>query len=125
MIQLRDVASNTRNQFFTQQKPGWTCCGRVGNTPNDEFPVLMELQQCAQGTELSVDNIWVVQDLSPPSLAPESIKIQVESAESSQHDGASVVKIQFKAKDDKSGVGTVAYRLMDPQGFSHQVILVV
>eukprot|EP00960_Hanusia_phi_P074820 768320-Hanusia_phi.AAC.18 len=120
MIQLKDIASNTRNQFFTQQKPGWTCCGRVGNTPNDEFPVLTDLQQCAKGTKISPDNICVEQDVSPPILDHESIRIQVEPMQASEPDGASVVKVYFKAKDDKSGIGTVGYRLMDPQGFSHQ-----
>ena len=40
-------------------------------------------------------------------------------ADGAQPDGSGTVIVTFLARDDKAGIGTVSYRLMDPQGFSH------
>ena len=53
MINLADDVGNVRQQFFTLQKDGWTCCGRVGNTPDDEPPVFVDLLSCRDAEQVT------------------------------------------------------------------------
>jgi len=117
MVNLADVAGNTRRQFFTQQKEGWTCCGRVGNTPDDEFPVAVALPECAKGASLSAAAPCVQSDITPPELDRTSLAAKVERDAGGKGKGEAV--ITFRARDAGAGVGTIGYRVMDPQGMSH------
>ena len=117
MINLQDDVGNVRQQFFTLQKPGWTCCGRVGNTPDDEAPVFVDLPECA-GADPRAD-ACVDTDVTPPELDRDSVRGSMTPADADVMDGSGTVIVNFLARDDKAGIGTVSYRLMDPQGFSH------
>jgi len=114
--QPEDNAGNVRQQFFTLQKEGWTCCGRVGNTPDDETPVFVELEACDAA---DAGDACVVPDETPPELDRESISASMAAADEDAPDGSGTITVTFMARDDKAGIGTVSYRLMDPQGFSH------
>lgn len=118
MINLADSVGNVRQQFFTNQKEGWTCCGRVGNTPDDESPVFVDLGAC-DDTENAGGDVCVVPDLSPPELDRNSIYASMTPSDPEAPDGSGSLRVKFKARDDKAGIGTISYRLMDPQGFSH------
>ena len=116
MLNLEDNVGNVRQQFFTLQKEGWTCCGRVGNTPDDETPVFVDLEACGDAGK---GEACVDPDQTPPELDRESVSASMVPADEGAPDGSGTIKVKFMARDDKAGVGTVSYRLMDPQGFSH------
>ena len=61
----------------------------------------------------------VVPDETPPELDRESISASMAAADEDAPDGSGTITVTFMARDDKAGIGTVSYRLMDPQGFSH------
>jgi len=116
MINLEDSVGNVRQQFFTLQKAGWTCCGRVGNTPDDEDPVFVHLEECAVADD---GDACVDPDITPPELDRDSVRGSMTPADEEEPDGSGSVHVKFRARDDKAGIGTVQYRVMDPQGFSH------
>jgi len=116
MINLADEVGNVRQQFYTLQKSGWTCCGRVGNTPDDETPVFVDLDDCRDAED---GDACVKPDLTPPELDRSSLSAEFQPADDSSDDGSGTLKVDFLARDDKAGIGTVSYRVMDPQGFSH------
>jgi len=117
MLDLADSVGNDRQQFFTLQKEGWTCCGRVGNTPDDEPPVFVDLPLCDDASKAKGD-FCVDTDVTPPELDRQSIVASFSPSDSGV-DGSGTVVVKFQARDDKAGIGTISYRLMDPQGFSH------
>jgi len=117
MLAVEDEASNKREQFFTAQPEGWTCCGKVGNTGDDEYPVLLELLACKSGDAEAKE--CVGEDHLPPQLDRLSVAARVHQKDDDKQHGSGTVTVTFKARDDKSGVGTIMYRIMDPQGMSH------
>lgn len=58
-------------------------------------------------------------DYGKPVLDPNRITIQADPANPNSLDGRTHVQINFYAKDDKSGLGLVYYRLLDPIGGKH------
>lgn len=58
-------------------------------------------------------------DLNPPEVDLNQITVTATPANPSAPDGETIVQIIYYAKDDKSGLGKVNYRLLDPQGISH------
>jgi hypothetical protein len=67
---------------------------------------------------------WVpVLTADPDDAAPEldlnNLTISGAPTQPDAPNGETVVTIVYHARDDKSGVGTVSYRLLDPQGGSH------
>lgn len=64
-----------------------------------------------------------VETKNPDTIAPEldlnRIVVYAEPTNKEAPDGETLVTINFYARDDKSGLGTVAYRLLDPQGLTH------
>lgn len=60
---------------------------------------------------------------NPDTVKPEvdlnTISIQAAPTRPEAPDGETKVHITYFARDDKSGVGKVSYRLLDPQGISH------
>mmetsp|Transcript_12799 Transcript_12799/g.28758 ORF Transcript_12799/g.28758 Transcript_12799/m.28758 type:complete len:860 (-) Transcript_12799:8-2587(-) len=94
MMNLADEAGNTRRQFFTQQREGWTCCGRVGNTPDDEFPVAVALKQCPEGGS---GRLCVDSDADAPELDRASLAAKFVPHARGRGEGEAVVT--FKARD--------------------------
>ena len=58
-------------------------------------------------------------DVTPPELDLNNISVAAEPTNPSAPNGETRVQIEYWARDDKSGLGTVNYRLLDPQGTSH------
>jgi len=58
-------------------------------------------------------------DPTPPVLDHDSIQILASPTNPEAPNGETKVTIVYKTKDDKSGLGIVSYRLMDPQGGFH------
>jgi hypothetical protein len=68
---------------------------------------------------------------NPDTVAPEvslnddagaglhKIQISAQPTNPERPNGETLVVIRYQARDDKAGLGTVAYRLLDPQGISH------
>lgn len=60
---------------------------------------------------------------NPDTVAPEldlnRIVVYAEPTNKEAPDGETLVTINFYARDDKSGLGTAAYRLLDPQGLTY------
>ena len=66
---------------------------------------------------------WVeVLSANPDSIAPEldlnNMHVSATPTQPSAPNGETVVNIRYSARDDKSGVGHVNYRLLNPQGTS-------
>lgn len=59
------------------------------------------------------------EDLNAPTLDLNNISINAEPVNPEAPDGETYVTIEYYAKDDKAGLGRVAYNLLDPQGISH------
>ncbi|MBT5324067.1 MAG: hypothetical protein HOJ96_01905 [Campylobacteraceae bacterium] len=68
---------------------------------------------------VTIDVITSNPDLIPPEVDLNQITISATPANPDAPDGETMVKITYYAKDDKSGLGKVNYRLLDPQGISH------
>jgi hypothetical protein len=47
------------------------------------------------------------------------ILISAAPTDPTHPNGETLVKVSYQARDDKSGLGVVSYRLLDPQGLSH------
>jgi hypothetical protein len=58
-------------------------------------------------------------DTTPPTLDLDAITIRAEPTNPEAPNGETKVTIHYFAQDDKSGLGIVSYRLMDPVGGSH------
>ncbi len=58
-------------------------------------------------------------DTEKPEVELNTISIHAEPTRPEAPDGETNVHITYFARDDKSGVGKVTYRLLDPQGLSH------
>ena len=58
-------------------------------------------------------------DTQPPDLDLNNITVRAAPTNPSAPNGETVVNIDYWARDDKAGLGTVSYRLLDPQGTSH------
>jgi surface protein len=58
-------------------------------------------------------------DVADPELDLNDIAITAEPTNPDAPNGETVVSITYFARDDKSGLGNVNYRLLDPQGTSH------
>ena len=58
-------------------------------------------------------------DLAAPELDLNNITVHAAPTNPSAPNGETVVSIVYWARDDKSGLGLVNYRLLDPQGTSH------
>jgi hypothetical protein len=58
-------------------------------------------------------------DSDPPELRLSDITITAEPTNPDAPNGETQVQIVYHARDDKSGLGVVNYRLIDPQGGSH------
>ena len=86
----------------------------MGNTPDDEAPVFVELDDCSDAAS---GDICVDPDLTPPELDRSSVSASFEPG--AQVDGSGTLVVDFSARDDKAGISTISYRVMDPQGFSH------
>jgi len=54
-----------------------------------------------------------------PELGLHPILVSASPTHPDAPDGETVVTIRYQARDDKSGLGSVSYRLLDPQGISH------
>ena len=58
-------------------------------------------------------------DTQNPEVDLDRITVYAEPTKPEAPDGETLVTISFYARDDKSGLGTVNYRLRDPQGIDH------
>jgi hypothetical protein len=54
-----------------------------------------------------------------PAQGLHQIQISAAPTNPAAPDGETLVTIHYQARDDKSGLGVVTYRLLDPQGISH------
>ena len=93
MISLTDEAKNKNRAYFS-------------NSPNDE-PI--------QTITINSSN----SDNEGPEIDLNRMSISAEPTHPDAPDGETKVEITYYARDDKSGLGTVSYRLLDPQGISH------
>ena len=96
-----DSAGNRRTQFFSsspQHEP-------LVSTP------IVTTQADTTGPEVCLnDNL---------ALGLHAIAVSASPTKPSAPDGETLVKIRYQARDDRSGLGVVSYRLLDPQGISH------
>ncbi len=92
-LQMRDKALNYGDQYFSSD-------------PNHEEQRIVFIQTSNP-------------DSGKPVLDLNRITVSAEPFNSEQPDGQTYVTITYYAKDDKSGVGTVAYVLRDPLGKIH------
>jgi hypothetical protein len=58
-------------------------------------------------------------DVESPYLDVNNINISATPIYPQGPNGETQIKITYYAKDDKSGLGTVSYSLVDPQGIAH------
>lgn len=58
-------------------------------------------------------------DVLPPEIDLNRITVTALPVNIAAPNGETLVTIVYYAKDDKSGLGKVSYRLLDPQGISH------
>ena len=58
-------------------------------------------------------------DVRPPQLDVEDIRISSAPTVPDEPNGETRVTIQYRARDDKSGLGQVSFQLRDPQGIEH------
>lgn len=58
-------------------------------------------------------------DLDAPQLDLDALEVSARPLRPNAPDGATRVKIVYVARDDKSGLGTVSYKLRDPRGVEH------
>ncbi len=58
-------------------------------------------------------------DSIPPEIDLKKITVRARPTVPEAPNGETFVTIEYFARDDKSGLGTVNYRLLDPQGISH------
>lgn len=58
-------------------------------------------------------------DAQPPTLDLNNLTVRAEPTNPNAPNGETVVRIAYWARDDLSGLGSVNYRLLDPQGTSH------
>ncbi|MCJ8345787.1 hypothetical protein MJH12_09620, partial [bacterium] len=93
LVSMTDMALNVGTQHFSK-------------SPN-HLPLI--------STKISTSN----PDTIPPKLDLNKIKVSARPTNSEAPNGETVVNIIYFAKDDKSGLGNVNYRLLDPQGVSH------
>lgn len=92
-VSMIDAAYNWGAQFFS-------------DSPPDEPLVTVQI-------------VTTNADEQPPDLDLDSIQITAAPTNPQAPNGETVVNIVYYARDDKSGVGNVSYRLLDPQGISH------
>lgn len=91
-ISMKDEAENDGIQRFS-------------HSPKDEDPKYIEIVSSNPDSTL-------------PSLDLNKITVKAEPLNADKPDGETQVEITYYAKDDKAGLGTVSYRLLDPQGKS-------
>lgn len=85
----------------------------AGNIVNVNFPIIETGEQPVTfvlNTQL--------EDSTPPELDVNDISITAIPTNPEAPDGETLVTIIYYVKDDASGLGTVSYRLKDPQGTS-------
>jgi len=58
-------------------------------------------------------------DVTEPELDLNNLTVAASPTNPDAPNGETVVTIDYWARDDKSGLGSVSYRLLDPQGTSH------
>ena len=58
-------------------------------------------------------------DTTAPELDLNNINVSAVPTQPDAPNGETLVSITYRARDDKSGLGSVNYRLLDPQGTSH------
>ena len=58
-------------------------------------------------------------DLTGPELDYEALEVSARPLQPDAPDGATRVRVRYTARDDKSGLGTVSYKLRDPRGVDH------
>jgi len=92
-VSMTDIAKNKVSQFFT-------------DGPRDEPRVKLDL------TFSNPDSV-------APELDLDSISVTASPTMPDAPNGETKVTIVFSCSDDKSGLGVVTYRLLDPQGGSH------
>ena len=80
----------------------------------------------ATGNQMAVDPppVWLhVQttdfDVTAPEVDLDAITVGAEPTHPASPNGETLVNITYVARDDKSGIGKVSYRLLDPLGGSH------
>jgi hypothetical protein len=100
-VMMNDAAGNLGDQRFSNSPLDEPRAEVEVSTSNpDTVPPQVALND---DTELGLHGIIV----SAEPLRPEA------------PDGETLVTIQYQARDDKSGLGVVGFRLLDPQGISH------
>ncbi|MFH0900716.1 MAG: hypothetical protein V2A73_08825 [Pseudomonadota bacterium] len=100
-IMMVDTAGNRTGQNFSE-------------SPADEPLVSIPI------TTTDADTIAPEVSLNDDTdLGLHRILVHAEPTNPEAPDGETLVNIQYQARDDKSGVGVVWYRLLDPQGISH------
>ena len=92
-ISMRDEANNWTTQKFS-------------NSPLDEPMTMIQL--------VSING-----DTAAPELDLNRITVTASPTRPNAPDGETLVTIVYYVRDDKSGLGTVSYQLLDPQGIIH------
>ena len=92
-IILADEAMNRSTTKFSEQT-------------GDEPPVFVSIETSNE-------------DVTPPELDLNNILISARPTNPDKPNGETIVNIDYKVRDDISGLGTVAYYLRDPQGLEH------
>ncbi len=101
-IMMIDAAGNRTTTVFANG-PGYeavTSAAVVTTNPDTQAP------------EVSLNEV--------PEQGLHQIQISAQPTHPEAPDGETLVTIRYQARDDKSGLGQVVYRLLDPQGLSHR-----
>ena len=96
-LSMQDIALNYGNQYFSDD---------IKHEPTQFVTIENENE-----------------DTIPPQLDKARLAITATPSRPSNPNGETHVTISFYAKDNKSGVGVVSYRLRDPKGVSHHYYL--
>ena len=100
-IMMMDLANNVSRQAFS-------------SAPSDQALVsvpVVSTNHDAQPPQVSLND--------DAGLGLHKIQISARPTIPDHPNGETVVTIKYQARDDKSGLGVVFYRLIDPQGISH------
>lgn len=79
----------------------------------------MNEQTTYPATAPSVAIVSANPDTAAPEIDLNRVSVSAAPTNPDSPNGETAVTIVFWARDDKSGLGTVNYRLLDPQGRSH------
>jgi hypothetical protein len=100
-VMMLDQANNKGDQTFS---------------PSPRHQPLVSVQVPTTNYDTTAPEVALNDD---PAAGVHRIRISAKPTNPTAPNGETLVNIRYHARDDKSGLGVVSYRLLDPQGISH------